>query len=74
VRVWLPGKGPPASAFFEGTLAITLLPGAGASDVESLALSWNGTTAAGPMRFDGIGLHRRGSTELSAGFWPVTGP
>jgi hypothetical protein len=71
VCIWTHDKLPPERRFFEGTLAVTLLAGGGASGVDSLAFSWTEEGAANPG-FEGIGLHRRGSAELSASFWPVT--
>ncbi|HEX8704736.1 MAG TPA: antibiotic biosynthesis monooxygenase family protein [Myxococcaceae bacterium] len=74
VRIWSPGHSTSQPTLFDGTLSILALPGGPDPELASYQLQW--TTPHSSEAYTGIGLHRKGSDQLSVSYWnaPPPGP
>ncbi|AKJ03883.1 putative enzyme related to lactoylglutathione lyase [Archangium gephyra] len=72
VRIWNPGTPISQAPFFTGTLTIKALPDGTDPRMESYALTW--TRPDSPEAYEGLGLRRKDSDELTVSYWNQVPP
>jgi predicted enzyme related to lactoylglutathione lyase/quinol monooxygenase YgiN len=72
VRIWNPGTPTSQAPFFTGTLTLKALPGGPDPQMESYALTW--TRPDSPEAYEGLGLRRKDSDQLTVSYWNQTPP